>query len=80
MKTLQEYILINEAWGNFKNYKRELEDLLDKYNKKEESNKDLGKDTWSFIANKIKSMILTVSGVKAAGVKGMKLKGKIINE
>lgn len=25
--------------------------------KKEESNKDLGKDTWSFIANKIKSMI-----------------------
>ena len=40
MKTLQEYILINEAWGNFKNYKRELEDLLDKYNKKEESNKN----------------------------------------
>lgn len=40
MKTLQEYILINEAWGNYKNYKRELEDLLDKYNKKEESNKN----------------------------------------
>ena len=39
MKTLQEYILINEAWGTSKNYKKELNDLLDKYNKKDESNK-----------------------------------------
>lgn len=39
MKTLQEYIVINEAWGNSRNYKKELEDLLDKYHKKDESNK-----------------------------------------
>lgn len=39
MKTLHEYIVINEAWGNYKNYKQELQDLLDKYHKKDESNK-----------------------------------------
>ena len=39
MKTLQEYIVINEAWGNYKDYKQELKDLLDKYHKKDESNK-----------------------------------------
>ena len=37
MKTITEYIYLTEAWANTKNYKRELDDLLDKYKKKKEA-------------------------------------------
>ena len=37
MKQITEYIYLTEAWANTKNYKRELDDLLDKYKKKKEA-------------------------------------------
>ena len=33
MKSIQEYLAINEAWGDRTNYGKEMQKLMDEYNK-----------------------------------------------